>query len=190
MKGRWFFLLLLIAPFAFALFYWDFTSKILISDAEVTEAPDKAQAPQTIVENTELIQFDNQGNLAHQLRSDKLLSDATGGLVFISDPVVGIEPDEENSWSAQSNQGIYNQQTKSLEMSGAVVLTKIQPEDEPITMSAEALTFFPERNFAETNSPVIIETTGHKIETVGISVDFQASVYRLKSNVKSSHVPL
>lgn len=190
MKGQWIFLFLLVAPFGLAIFYWDFTSKLLISGAEVTRTPNSTDAPQTIVENTELIQFDNQGKLAHKLQSEKLLSEATNGLVFISDPIVGIDSDEANKWNARSDQGIYNQQTKSLEMRGNVVLTKIQPQDEPITMSSDVMNFFPNRSFAETDSPVIIEATGHRIETVGMSVDFKDSVYRLKSNVKSSHAPL
>lgn len=190
MKGRWLFLLLLIAPFGLALFFWDVTSRILINQDQSPVDMLATGAPQTIVEDTELVQFNINGEPAHQLQSNKLLSDEVDGLIYIAEPVIGIDPEDQNNWSARSEQGIYDQQAKTVEMRGNVQLTKTHPAEAPITISTEELHYYPNRNFAESDTPVIIETAGHRIQTSGISVDFENSIYKLKANVRGVHEPL
>ena len=190
MKVNWFFALLLLTPFGFALFFWDYTSTILLDTEERSDEPAGAGAPQTIVENTELIQFDMDGAPAHILQSDRLYSDESARLIFISSPEIVIDTENSDNWDATSQEGIYDQEDKSVHMLGDVVITRKHPEDDPITISTEALDYYPDRNFAESDTPVIIETAGHRIETIGISVDFHSSVYKLKSQVKSRHDPI
>lgn len=188
MRKNWLFLILLITPFGLAFFFWDLTSKILTTE-DVDQVEDRSGAPQIIVEQTQLTHFNLSGTVAHQLQSEKLLSEEGDGLVYVSNPVIGIDPNRSDSWEAFSQRGTYNQQTKAMQMSGEVILIRRQPEDDPITISTDVLNYYPDKNFAESDSPVIIETTGHKIETIGMSVDFAVSQYTLKSQVRSRHDP-
>jgi|GEM_PF-2336604 len=189
MRRSWLFLILLITPFGLAFFFWDLTTKILTTE-NIAQSDDQLNAPQIIMERTQLVQFDASGTMAHLLQSEKLLSEQDSGLVYVSEPTIGIDPNRSDSWEAFSQSGTYNQQTKAMQMSGDVVLIRKQPKDDPITISTEVLNYYPDKNFADSNSPVIIETTGHKIETIGMSVDFEASEYKLKSQVKSYHDPI
>lgn len=189
MRRSWFFLILLITPFGLAFFFWDFTSKILTAD-DTNQEENQTDAPQIIVERTQLTQFNNSGVPAHRLQSEKFLSEQDGGLVHVSEPIIGIDPNKSDSWEAHSKNGTYNPQTKAMQMNGDVVLIRRQPEDDPITISTEVLNYYPDKKFADSDSPVIIETTGHKIETIGMSVDFAASEYKLKSQVRSRHDPI
>lgn len=191
MKNKGGFALLVLVLFGSALFFWENTSNILRN--ENVGAPEEspvAAAPQTIVENTEVIQFSINGAPAHKLQSEKLISDSTGRLIYITAPLIEIDTEQSGDWDATSEQGIYNQKDKSVQMLGKVILTRKYPENDPITVSTEVLNFYPDQNFAESDAAVIIETTGHIIETTGISVNFQDSVYKLRSHVRSRHDPI
>lgn len=189
MRRSWLFLILLITPFGLAFFFWDLTTRILDTE-NLGQGDDQSNAPQIIMERTQLIQFDTNGTMAHRLQSERLLSEQDSGLVYVSEPTIGIDPNRSDSWEALSQTGTYDQKTKAMQMSGDVVLIRKQPEDDPITISTEVLNYYPDRNFADSDSPVIIQTTGHKIETIGMSVDFKASEYKLKSQVRSRHDPI
>lgn len=191
MKGRWLFALLFFAPITVAVFFWDFTSELLLSDDQGASEDDLvASAPEIIVEQTELTQFSVKGIPAHRLQSEMLLSEEPDGLVYISSPIINIDSENSDLWDAVSQQGVYDQKDKSLKMHGNVKLVRKHPEDDPITVTTDVLNYFPEKNVAESEAKVIIETVGHKVETSGISVDFNKSVYILKSEVKSRHDPI
>ena len=191
MKSRWLFALLFFAPIAVAVFFWDFTSELLLSDNPNNAEDDKvAAAPEIIVEQTELTQFSPNGIPSHILQSELLVSEEPNGLVYISSPNINIDSENSELWDAVSEQGIYDQKDKSLMMQGNVRLIRRHPEDDPITVTTDILNYFPEKNIAESEAKVIIETLGHKVETLGISVDFDRSIYKLKSQVKSRHDPI
>lgn len=193
MKDRRLLILLLLVPIALAVYFWEFSTGLLLDNAPASGNTEISGdlSPHMIVEGTEVVQFDDSGEPAHWLRSIELVSpDADQELIHMSNPTVSLDPDDESRWNATSAQGIYNQSANLLRMTGDVILVRETDEESPITMYAETLDYFPDEGYAESAMPVTIETLGHKIESTGISIDLDNSVFKLKSKVRSQHDPI
>ena len=187
MKSRWLLSIALVIPVLTTLFIWDLGARLLSENG--APSVNDINVPQTIVENTDLVEFDRNGTALHWLRSQELRTDGLTRTVYITSPIISIDPNLESTWDAMSAVGVYSQNEKKLRLSGGVTLTKREQGIDPIVLTTDQLDFFPEKNVAESDTPVTIETKGHKVETVGIRVDFDASIYKLNSKVKSTHEP-
>jgi len=174
-------------PLIIILFVWNLGERMLSNNPLASTSG--IQVPQTIVEKTELVEFDRDGIALHWLRSEELRTDGTSQTVYITAPVINVDPHLTTSWDAKSVEGIYSKDKDMLRLTGGVTLTKREKGTAPVILTTDQLEFFPEKNVAQSSTPVLIETKGHRVESIGISVDFNASIYVLNSKVKSTHEP-
>lgn len=197
MKDRRLFLFLTFLPIAMALFFWDLDTDFTSSDSKASSKSTaiettEQQLPTTILENTRLTQYDVSGQRSQQITGHRLLSSDFHKTIHIELPIIQVETDR-GLWIAESQSGQFDQLENRLSLIGAVTLTqKGSREDShwPVQMQTEQLDYYPDVRLAESTMPVVIESKGHHIESVGVKIDIANSIFSLPENVRSTHAPL
>lgn len=187
MKERRLLLFLTFIPLVMAVFIWDL-------DVEFTNRPDPEpqeavqDLPLTVLEQAQLTQFDQNGMQSQRVSGETLTSFELDEQIQITRPTFELRT-EQGHWTATSQRGVFYQSDNMLSLDGNVTLQKYDTEA-PVIMQTEQLNYYPDVRLAQTSTPVSIQTTGHEIQSDGISVDLANSVYVLTSQVRSRHEPL
>jgi len=187
MKERRLLLLLTFLPIALAVYIWDldvnFSSSVLPEPQE-----QQSNLPLTILEQTQITQFDQHGLQVQRVSSQELTSFELDELIQINQPTIELNTNDGN-WTATSLNGMFYQNENRITLSGDVTLQK-HDANTPVVMYTSQLDYYPDSRLAETDDPVRIQATGHDIQSEGISIDLAHSVYVLTNRVRSSHEPL
>ncbi len=146
------------------------TPDYILTNATRTEMNDEGQAKYRIFVK----------RLRHYQESDRSEFDA---------PVLTIVRDNAK-WTVTSDAGQATQGGKEIQLWGNVVVLKHKTAGEPETqLDTEKLTFWPEQDLAETQSPVVIRQGKQQIHAVGMKVKLEERHIELLSNVRGHYEP-
>lgn len=144
--------------------------------------------PDFFMENTRILMFSQQGTPAYQLRSERATHQRDDDSTLLEQPnLLYYRPGEEHPWLLKAQQGTVTQGGEQVEMIDDVLLQRQDPSAPTARMTTQALTLYPERDYAETAQSVRIETAGSVTTATGMQVFLDDGRLELLSNVRGQH---
>lgn len=144
--------------------------------------------PDFFMENTQILMFNGQGTSAYQLRSTRATHQRTDDSTQLEQPnLLYYRPGEEHPWLLQAQQGAVTKGGNQVQLNTDVLLQRQDPTEPSARMTTQALTLFPERDYAETAQSVRIETAGSVTTADGMQVFLDDGRLELLSNVRGQH---
>jgi lipopolysaccharide export system protein LptC len=144
--------------------------------------------PDFFMENTQILMFNEQGTPAYQLRSARATHQRTDDSTQLEQPnLLYYRPGEEHPWLLRAQQGSVTKGGDQVDLMNDVLLQRQDPNDPSRRMTTQALTLFPERDYAETAQSVRIENAGSVTTADGMQVFLDDGRLELLSNVRGQH---
>jgi lipopolysaccharide export system protein LptC len=144
--------------------------------------------PDFFMENTQILMFNEQGTLAYQLRSDRATHQRADDSTLLEQPnLLYYRPGEAHPWLLQAQQGVVTSGGKQVDMMNDVLLQRQDPAAPTARLTTQALTLYPERDYAETAQSVRIQTAGSNTTATGMQVFLNDGRLELLSNVRGQH---
>jgi lipopolysaccharide export system protein LptC len=132
--------------------------------------------------------FNDQGTLAYQLRSDRATHQRADDSTLLEQPnLLYYRPGEAHPWLLQAQQGVVTSGGDQVDMMNDVLLQRQDPVAPTARLTTQALTLYPERDYAETAQSVRIQTAGSDTTATGMQVFLNDGRLELLSNVRGQH---
>jgi LPS export ABC transporter protein LptC len=99
-------------------------------------------------------------------------------------------PAANEQWHLKSDRGQVRADGDDVQLTGNVVVTGQAPgSGDPITLATETMRINTPTEFIETDAPVRLQWSGHRIDAVGMRADLKAGTLRLESKVHGAFSP-
>jgi lipopolysaccharide export system protein LptC len=156
-------------------------------DVSTSEQPVAAGEPDLYMEKATITQYGDDGSVRYRLLSTEVRHYEDERLTRLVAPTMTLFRAPQPPWFARSDQGFVRDTDPADEKTGEVIFLRDdvhleQKEPNPIEITCPTLYVYPDRQFAETDQPVIIETTSGRTSAVGMSGDLNTSLLRLSSS--------
>jgi lipopolysaccharide export system protein LptC len=151
-----------------------------------SEQPAAAGEPDLYMENATITQFADDGAVRYRLLSSEVRHYEDDRLTRLLAPTMTLFRAPQPPWFARSDEGFVRDREAADNTAGEVILLRDnvhleQRKPNRIEISAPTLYVYPDRQFAETNQPVIIDTDSGRTTAVGMSGDLNTSLLNLSS---------
>jgi lipopolysaccharide export system protein LptC len=150
--------------------------------------PIETDEPDLYGKNIELSQFNADGSLHYRLLATTIRQYKQQELTQLTSPNLHLANSEQQPWDIQSKRGAIRKQTNlqgviedMVSLIDDVHMVRNHPEHGLITMRSQALDIFPDRQYAETDQAVIVETNVGSTEAGGMRVDLESGQLQLSS---------
>jgi len=134
-------------------------------------------------------QLRNDGSLQYELTASAIRQFQDNGLTSMVSPSLKVHNSEQPPWDIRSNHGYIrgapSEDGKKEEMvylREDVVLEQNNPDRGFITMRSEAMYFYPDRQYAETDQSVMIDTQVGRTRAGGMQAYLDTGLLNLMSN--------
>ena len=154
--------------------------------------PELHNEPDVYMEDSIITQFDEHGNIRYRLASSEITHFETENVTNLEKPVFHLhQPSPDTPWNATAMSGSITQRPnhanvleERLFLRDNVVLKRgFDNEDKRhIMLETSTLFIYPERQFAETDQAVIIETASSLTKAVGFQGDLESGWMKLSSS--------
>lgn len=145
-----------------------------------------AGEPDLFMEKATITQFDDRGGVRYRLVSDEVRHYEQEGLTRLVAPNLTLNRAPQPPWFARANHGFVRDTdtpsgntTEVILLREDVHLEQRMPNRVEITCST--LSIYPDRQFAETDQPVIIDTAAGRSSAAALSGDLNTGVLKLSS---------
>jgi len=145
-------------------------------------------APDVIMSNAGITQYDDDGAVLYQLWSDEIRHFDASERTDLRSPTLELNRAPQPSWSATAGAGEVSQLIRSdgvteelVELADAVRLTQ-NDRVHHLELTTASLLVYPQRRFAESDQPVIITSSSGRTTAAGITGDLQSGLLTLSSN--------
>ena len=151
-----------------------------VTEDDVVESAGPGNEPDVYVEGARITQFNEKGKMQHQLLASRMTHFPLTEVTTLAVPNMFLfqEQDEDQPWDIIATSGrllprsVFNDET--VELWDQVLAIKSRRDGDFFHIETEALTVFPERDFAETDSPVSMDTnSGHTTAGGGMKAWFE-----------------
>lgn len=188
---------LLLSLLAASFYWYDETTKLPAQQ----QARTKNLAPESIVSGFAQTTFSANGTRHYYLQADKVTHYARQAAAEMLKPDIrffkGIQPtmraEDQTSvnthWQAKANNGLLNEKTETLTLTGNVEITKPLENNRPLNFTTESLTIKPGQEIATTDKAVTLTQSEHITTAKGLIIDINAGKVELLSQVRSQYVP-
>lgn len=151
------------------------------------EQPAAAGEPDLYMEKAAITQYGADGTVRYRLLSSEVRHYEDERLTRLVAPTMTLYRAPQAPWFARSNEGlVHDTDTVDGKRDEAILLRDDvhleQREPNRIEISSPTLYVYPDRQFAETDQPVIIDTTAGRTHAVGMSGDLNTSLLKLSSS--------
>jgi lipopolysaccharide export system protein LptC len=151
------------------------------------EQPVAAGEPDLYMEKATITQYGEDGSVSYRLLSNEVRHYDEQGLTELASPTMTLFRAPQPPWFARSNQGfVHDTDTAETHTAEEILLRDDvhleQREPNRIEITTTALRVYPDRQFAETDQPVMIDTTSGRTYAVGMSGDLNTSLLKLSSS--------
>lgn len=171
------------AAFVFALVF------LQSEDRAAPELPPELQdEPDVYIDGAVITQFREDGALRYRIASDEIRQYERRGLATLEAPALDLYPPEEAPWHASADRGVLRTvpgpsgvPEEQLLLRGNVVLRRDLGAGGALIVSTASLYVYPERQFARTDRPVMIEAPGRRGTAAGFEGDLERGWMRLSS---------
>lgn len=156
-----------------------FTPPLLVTDPS---------QPDFFMHNTRILQLNEAGTTAYQLTSERAVHLRDDDSTLLTEPRLQFFRDNEPlPWLLQAESGRAAEGGNRVDLERNVVLQRDDPAQTTTRMNTEALTLFPDRDYAETAEDVRIEAAGSVTTATGMKVYLNDGRLELLSTVRGQH---
>ncbi|MEQ9451460.1 MAG: LPS export ABC transporter periplasmic protein LptC [Pseudomonadales bacterium] len=155
---------------------------------DVTEVVER-KTPDLFGEQIRFNQLHADGHLHYRLDADSIEQFNADNLTRMAMPRLHLRSAAQPPWDIQSEEGFIRKTTTAENIVEDIVYLrqKVQmrqenPENGPITLRSESIYLYPDRQFAETQQGVIIDTEVGRTTAAGLTADLESGLLRLSSN--------
>jgi lipopolysaccharide export system protein LptC len=164
-----------------------------ISDRRSTKVPEPnsptlAGEPDLYMAKATITQYADDGTISYRLWSDETRHFESEDVTRLVSPTLTFNRAPQSSWSASAKQGLVNYEDtpdgkpeEVVALSGDVRLQSTEPPN-PIDITCASLLIYPDRQFAETDQPVMITGNSGSTSAVGLSGDLNSGLFKLSSS--------
>ena len=153
-----------------------------INDTSVDTEPD------VFAQDVEFHQLQPDGTLHYRLRATNIRQYDLDQLTRMSQPQLHLVSETQPPWDVASRHGYIRQRsgpTGEIEdvvyLREEVELVQVHPENGLVTLRSESFYIYPDRQFAETDQDVIIDTEVGRTKAAGLRADLTSGVLTLSS---------
>ncbi len=181
--------LLVVALAAFVIF-WDAKPEIFMGKKQ---APVSAlSSADSYMKNTITRKYNEQGRPAFLLTSTEGEYFQAQNRFVMAAPQVLAHATEEGKqpWHLSAAQSVILNNGQRIDMRGEVYAwQQVGPvkSDKKTEITTAILSYYPDREQADTDQHITFKTPGHKIDGTGFKGDFAAQTYQILSRVKGRH---
>jgi lipopolysaccharide export system protein LptC len=156
------------------------------TDVAPDEAPRSAGEPDLLMTQATITQYADTGAVRYRLVSSEVLHYDADGLTRLSTPNLTINRAPQSPWFARATEG-FVKEPDAASNAGEVILLRDdvlleQREPNRFAIEAPTLRIYPDRQFAETDRPVIIDSASGRSSAVGMSGDLKSGLFKFSSN--------
>ena len=161
------------------------------TDEASTDAPSEiffSEEPDLFMEDAIVTQYQNDGSLKYELVSNRIRHFEDRNLTRLDSPDLQMYQTDNPPWSARADEGEIKYQPARGNIKEEVIYLHQNVYLEQargerfISLTSEDLTIYPERQYAETDQAVMIDTNAGRTKAVGLAADLERSVLELSSN--------
>ncbi len=184
--NRWWWVSLLIGALAFYL--------ANVTPSAKSARPDNTlviQEPDVFMQTAEITQFQPDGAPAYQLKALEIRHFEDSGMTRLLDPALIIHQKDQPPWSARSKQGYIRQnlapdgkKEEIVYMREEVQLERLSTGRNRIQLDSSSMYVYPERQFAETDQPVTIDTVAGRTVAQSMVADLRKGLIRMSSDAE------
>jgi lipopolysaccharide export system protein LptC len=151
------------------------------------DQPVAAGEPDLYMEKATITQYGEDGAVSYRLLSSEVRHYEDQGLTQLASPTMTLFRAPQPPWFARSKEGLVHDIDTAESKTAEEILLQDdvhleQREPNRIEITTAALRVYPDRQFAETDQPVIIDTTSGRTSAVGMSGDLNTSLLKLFSS--------
>lgn len=150
--------------------------------------PELRDEPDVYIDGAVITQFREDGALRYRIASDEIRQYERQGLATLEDPVLDLHPLAEPPWRVSADRGVLRTvpgpsgaPEEQLLLRENVVLRRDLDAGAALVVSTDSLYLYPERQYARTDRPVMIEAPGRRGTAAGFEGDLERGWMRLSS---------
>ncbi|NJN50755.1 MAG: LPS export ABC transporter periplasmic protein LptC [Gammaproteobacteria bacterium] len=153
--------------------------------------PELADEPDLYMEGATITQFNDDGSVRYRLASKEIRHFERDDTTRLREPVLTIHRAPEPPWWVSANHGYIRyreaaakdntQKNEEVVFLRESVVLEQRLEARHIRLTTESLYVYPERQFAETDQAVMIDTNAGRTRAVGLAGDLNAGLLKLSS---------
>lgn len=145
--------------------------------------------PDYFLQNFRATSMGENGKPQHRLAGDYLEHFPDDDTVVIQQLKLELFREALPPWTARANQGIVYERGDRIELSGEVELHRpATAHSEALRLQTEALTVYPQREYAETDAAVTISSDRSETRAIGMRLDVGQGLLELLSQTRGSYV--
>ena len=183
MKKRWHWGGGFAAAFVFALVF------LQADDRPAPDLPPELRdEPDVYIDGAVITQFREDGALRYRIASDEIRQYERQGLARLAGPVLDLFPLAEPPWRVSAERGVLRTVAgpsgapeEQLLLRENVVLRRELGDGGALVVNTASLYVYPERQYARTDRPVMIEAPGRRGTAAGFEGDLERGWMRLSS---------
>ena len=180
--------LLLVAVIAFAAVFAWWLADDPTRPGRADEQPIDTDEPDIYAANIELTQFNPDGTLHYRVESSAIRQYNAQELTRMTDPRVHLAGSDQPPWDIAANHGYIRKRPSPAGPVEDVVylredvrMVQDHPANGLVTMRSEAFYIYPDRQFAETDQDVMIDTSVGRTRAGALVADLDSGRLRLSS---------
>lgn len=166
---------------------------VSIGDRRSNRAPESASPsavgePDLHMDKATITQYDENGTIRYRVSSDDVRHFESEDVTQLSSPTLILNRAPQPDWLASAKQGLVSsrdtpdgKREEVVLLSDDVRLQRREPSN-PIELTCPSLHIYPDRQFAETDQPVMITSNSGSTSAVGLSGDLNSGLFKLSSN--------
>ncbi|MCU1715647.1 LPS export ABC transporter periplasmic protein LptC [Pseudomonas sp. 5P_3.1_Bac2] len=177
-------LLTLAVALLIALGYWN------LRPSSFDEAPAQDNAASLIdfyAENTYTIEFQEDGKLNYELNASKVEHLKASDVTLVTAPDMDMYRGKESPWKIRSLRAEVSPGGTEVELIDQVSIKRADAKGNPTELTTSRLTVFPDKDYAQTQQAVKIDTAEGVTTAVGMKAYLNDSRMLLLSNVRGQH---
>jgi len=178
-----------ILAIAAALIVWILPRDDDASDDEPLLPSALADAPDLDMTDATIVQYDVDGNRKYRLAAEQIRRFESAGVTLLRAPELLIDDPEDPPWDIRANEGTVRKlpgpdgaTEERVDLEGSVQLLQQYANGRFFRLDTEAISYFPDRRYAETDRNVMIDTDVGRTMAAGLQGELDKGLFFLDSN--------
>jgi len=144
------------------------------------------QLPDYFIKGFTTTMTDTAGRQSHRLKADSLYHYPADDRSVLAHPDITLIGTDNPDWHITAERGEITGDERQLMLNGNVLLQ--QPGDDALVMHTERLRVEPQRNYAETDAPVTVESASGTVHGIGMTVYGKEQRLQIHAAVRGTYV--
>lgn len=144
--------------------------------------------PDLYMLDAQITQYNASGSLKYVLESEHVRHFESAGMTRLTDPVLLLQGEAQAPWQVKARQGFIRREPSPggtieevVYLREDVVLNQLLTSGRFLKLKTPTLYVYPDRQFAQTNDSVMIDTDGGRTTGTGLAINMADSTLKVKS---------